>query len=121
MRHQVSMRKLSRTASHRHAMLRNMVTSLLQHEQIETTVAKAKEVRRLAEKFITLGGEDTLHARRQAYSFIKSKEVVQKLFAVLGPRFKARKGGYTRVLRTRVRAGDTAPMAVIQLVTDAAA
>lgn len=119
MRHQVSMRKLGRTASHRTAMLRNMLTSLFEHEQIETTVAKAKELKRLADKYITLSGKDTLHARRQAYSFIRSKEVVQKLFSVIGPRYQGRRGGYTRVLRTRVRAGDAAPMAVIQLVGQA--
>lgn len=116
MRHGCSGRKFGRTSSHRMAMLRNMVTSLLREEQIETTVAKAKDLRREVEKMITLGRKGGLAARRQAYSYVQDKAVVHKLFAEIGPRFKERPGGYTRVIRTGVRHGDAADMAVIQLV-----
>lgn len=116
MRHGVARRKLGRTAAHRKAMLRNLVTSVLRHEQCETTVSKAKEVRREVDKVIALGLRGDLSARRQAYSYIQDKAVVHKLFAELGPRFKARKGGYTRVLKTGVRHGDAADMALVSLV-----
>jgi len=118
MRHQKAFRKFSRSSSHRRALFRNMATSLLQHGRIETTVAKAKDLRRGSEKLITLAGEDTLHRRRQALSYLLSKEVVHNLFAEIGPRFKQRPGGYTRITRTRVRAGDATEMAVIELVTE---
>ena len=118
MRHQKALRKFSRTPAHRRALFRNLATSLLLHEKIETTLAKAKDLRRVAEKLITLGGEDTLHRRRQAYSYLQSKSVVHKLFAEIGPRYKARPGGYTRVVRTGNRAGDAAAMAVIELVQE---
>lgn len=118
MRHKKAFRKFSRTPAHRRAMFRNLATSLLEHGSIITTVHKAKDLRRVVEPFITLGGEDTLHNRRKAYSFLKSKEVVQKLFNEIGPKFKERPGGYTRVVRTISRPGDAAEMAVIQLVQD---
>jgi len=118
MRHQKAFRKFSRSSSHRRALFRNMATSLLQHGKIETTVAKAKDLRRVSEKLITLAGEDTLHRRRQALSYLLSKEVVHNLFSEIGPRFKQRPGGYTRITRTRVRAGDAAEMAVIELVEE---
>ena len=120
MRHKNSGRKLSRTPAHRRALLRNMVTSLIKHERLETTVPKAKELRRVAERFITLGGTDTLAARRRAYAYIFDKAVVHKLFADIGPRYKERPGGYTRVLRSGIRKGDAAEMAVIELVETAA-
>ena len=116
MRHGVSGRKLNRTSSHRKAMFSNMVVSLLDHEQITTTLPKAKELRRIADKMITLGKRGDLHARRQAMSVIKNNEVVGKLFAGLAERYKERKGGYTRVLKAGNRYGDMAPMAVIELV-----
>ena len=99
-------------------MFRNLATSLFEHGKIETTVAKAKDLRRVVEKLITVAGEDTLHRRRQAYGYITSKPVVHKLFAEIGPQFKTRPGGYTRVVRTRRRAGDAAEMAVIELVQE---
>ncbi len=116
MRHRQGGRKLNRTTSHRTMMLRNMVTSLLEHERIETTVAKAKEVRRLAERLITLGKRGDLHARRQALSILTNKKVVQKLFNQIAPRFAEKAGGYTHILRTRTRVGDAAPLAIIELV-----
>ncbi len=116
MRHRKDHRKLSRTASHRKAMLRNLVTSLLDHEQVKTTDAKAKEVRRVAEKMITLGKRGTLHARRQALAVVRTREVTSKLFADLAERFRARPGGYTRIVKLGRRVGDAAPMSVIQLV-----
>jgi large subunit ribosomal protein L17 len=97
-------------------MFRNMATSLLREERIETTVEKAKELRGVVEPLITLAGDDTLHARRQAYSYLLDKKVVQKLFKELGPRFKARPGGYTRIVRTRNRAGDAAELAMMELL-----
>ncbi|MCL4136036.1 UNVERIFIED_CONTAM: hypothetical protein GTU68_059283 [Idotea baltica] len=118
MRHKKAFRKFSRTPAHRRSMFRNLATSLLEHGSIITTVHKAKDLRRVVEPFITLGGEDTLHNRRKAYSFLKSKEVVQKLFNEIGPKFKERPGGYTRVVRTMTRPGDAAEMAVIQLVEE---
>jgi large subunit ribosomal protein L17 len=116
MRHRKAGRKLGRTASHRDAMLRNMVTSLLDQERIVTTVPKAKEARRVAEQMITLGKRGDLHARRQALSYIRSKEIVAKLFDQLGSQYAERQGGYTRIIRTGTRAGDAAPMAILELV-----
>lgn len=116
MRHKVSGRKFSRTAGHRRALLRNMATSLLRYEAYETTVQKAKDLRRVVEKLITLGRKDTLANRKLALSYIIDKQVVHKLFAELGPRYQGRPGGYTRVLRTRTRHGDAAEMAHISLV-----
>jgi large subunit ribosomal protein L17 len=120
MRHRNSGRQLSRNASHRHAMLRNMATSLLQHETIRTTVPKAKELRRVVEPLITLAKVDSLGKRRLAFSRLRDDAVVEKLFTDLGPRFKARAGGYTRILKMEPRPGDSADMALMQLV-DAAA
>ena len=116
MRHRWGRRKLGRPTSHRHAMLRNMVTSLLEHEQIETTDAKAKEVRRVAERMITLGKRGDLHARRMAMRVVRTREVATKLFDELAPRYQARAGGYTRVLKVRRRVGDAAPMSIVELV-----
>jgi len=116
MRHKIVGRKLGRNASHRKAMFRNMVTSLLEHERIVTTVPKAKEVRRVAEKMITLGKRGDLHARRRAMTYIRSKAVVAKLFDDLSEQYADRQGGYTRIIRTGTRSGDAAPMAIIELV-----
>ena len=116
MRHGCAGRQFGRDSSHRKALLRMLVTSLLKNEKIETTVAKAKEIRPLAEKMITLGKRGDLHARRQALSFIHDEAVVQGLFTQIAPRFTARKGGYTRIVATRNRPGDAAPMAVIELI-----
>jgi len=118
MRHQHAFRKFQKSPAHRRAMFRNMATSLLREERCETTVEKAKELRGIVEPLITLAGEDTLEARRQAYSYLLDKAVVQKLFKELGPRFKARPGGYTRVIRTRLRHGDAAALACIELVSE---
>jgi large subunit ribosomal protein L17 len=116
MNHRKSGRKLGRSVSHRKALFRNMVTSLLEHEQIRTTDAKAKELRGIAERMITLGKRGTLHARRQALETIRSKEVTSKLFSELADRYRERPGGYTRVLKLGERPGDAAPMAIIELV-----
>src|SRR5271169_4910002 len=116
MRHRNSGRQLSRNSSHRHAMLRNMATSLLRHETIRTTVPKAKELRRVVEPLITLAKVDSLAKRRLAFSRLRDVSVVEKLFADLGPRFKARAGGYTRILKMEPRPGDSADMALMQLV-----
>ena len=116
MRHRIGARKLNRTSSHRKAMFSNMVVSLLIHEQINTTLPKAKELRRVADKMITLGKRGTLHARRQAFSFMRDDGAVSKLFSALADRYKDRSGGYTRVLKAGYRYGDNAPMAVIELV-----
>ena len=116
MRHGMSGRKLNRTSSHRKAMFSNLVVSLLEHEQITTTLPKANEMRRITEKMITLGKRGDLHARRQALSILKNKEIVGKLFNGLADRYKDRKGGYTRVLKSGNRYGDMAPMAVVELV-----
>ena len=121
MRHRNSGRQLSRNSSHRHAMLRNMATSLLRHETIRTTVPKAKELRRVVEPLITLAKADSLAKRRMAYSRLRDEGVVEKLFTDLGPRFKARAGGYTRILKMEPRPGDSADMALMQLVDSAAA
>jgi large subunit ribosomal protein L17 len=116
MRHGKSGKKLGRTPSHRKAMFRNMVTSLLQHERIVTTAVKAKEISRHAEKMVTLGKRGDLHARRQAVSFIRSDEVVKRVFSEYAQRYANREGGYTRVLKLEPRAGDNAPMALVELV-----
>lgn len=116
MRHGNGYRKFQKSRAHQKAMFRNMATSLFLHERCETTVEKAKELRRIAEKLITLGRKDSLHARRQAYSYIMDKDVVHKLFADIGPRFKTRPGGYTRIVRTRYRKGDAAELALISLL-----
>ncbi len=121
MRHQLSGRQLSRNSPHRHAMLRNMSVSLLRHETIRTTLPKAKELRRVVEPLITLGKSDGEANRRLAFARLRDAEVVEKLFADLGPRFKARPGGYTRILRMNPRPGDSAPMALMQLVEGPAA
>jgi large subunit ribosomal protein L17 len=116
MRHGVAGRKLGVTSSHRLAMFRNMAHALLKHEQITTTLPKAKELRPVAEKLITLGKRGGLHARRQAHAHLRDDVIVQKLFTTLADRYKTRAGGYTRVLRAGVRYGDAASMAVIELV-----
>ncbi len=116
MRHGCAGRQFGRDSSHRKALLRTLVTSLLKNEKIETTVAKAKEIRPLAEKMITLAKRGDLHARRQALQFIHDEDVVSGLFARIAPRFASRNGGYTRIVPTRTRPGDAAPMAVIELV-----
>ena len=116
MRHRHGARKLNRTSAHRKAMFSNMVVSLLTHEQIKTTLPKAKELRRIADKMITLGKRGTLHARRQAFSYLRDDSAIAKLFGVLSERYKERGGGYTRVLKAGFRYGDSAPMAVIELV-----
>ncbi len=116
MRHGNSGRKLNRTASHRKAMFANMAAALIKHEQIVTTLPKAKDLRPVAEKLITLAKRGDLHARRQAISRVRDVEQVGKLFEVLGPRYKERKGGYTRVMKAGFRYGDSAPMAVIEFV-----
>jgi len=116
MRHACTGRQFGRNSGHRKALLRMLVASLLRNEKIETTVAKAKEIQPLAEKMITLAKRGDLHARRQALSFIVDESVVKSLFTAIGPRFAARNGGYTRIVRTRERMGDAASMAVIELV-----
>ncbi len=120
MRHRKGMSKLGRTSAHRKALYRNLVTSLLEHERIETTDAKAKEVRRLADKMITLGKRGTLHARRQALSVIRKREVTAKVFDDLAARFRERPGGYTRVMKLGSRVGDNAPISIVELVEGAA-
>ena len=121
MRHNNNGRKLGRTTSHRLAMLSNMVGSLIEHERITTTLPKAKEARRLAEKVITLGKKNTLHSRRQAFAIVKSETLVKKVFDVLGPRFSARPGGYTRIVKIGARRGDNAEMAIVEFVGGVAA
>jgi len=116
MRHGNSGRKLGRTSSHRKAMFANMAVALLKHEQISTTLPKAKELRPIVEKLITLGKRGDLHARRQAWSVLRDDAVTQKLFDAIAERYKDRKGGYTRVLKSGVRYGDAAAMALIELV-----
>lgn len=116
MNHRKTGRKLGRTVSHRKALLRNMVTSLLEHEQIKTTDAKAKELRGVADRMITLGKRGTLHARRQALETIRSKDVTAKLFSELADRYRERPGGYTRIVKLGQRPGDAAPMSIIELV-----
>lgn len=116
MRHRNSGRNLSRNSSHRKAMFKNMMVSLLRHELIKTTLPKAKELRRFIEPLITLAKEDTLHARRVAYSRLRDKDIVQKLFAEIGPFYKDRPGGYLRILKCDFRNGDNAAMAIVELV-----
>ena len=116
MRHGMSGRKLNRTSSHRKAMFKNMANALIKHEQIITTLPKAKDLRRVVEKLITLGKKDSLHARRLAHAQLRDDGMTKKLFDVLADRYKERNGGYTRVLKAGFRYGDSAPMAVIELV-----
>src|SRR5881398_2535139 len=116
MRHGHGLRKLNRTSEHRLAMLRNMMNSLLQHEVIKTTVPKAKELRRVVEPMITLAKEATLANRRLAFDRLRDRDIVTKLFNELGPRYKARPGGYLRILKFGFRQGDSAPMALVELV-----
>ncbi len=116
MRHRLSGRQLGRNSSHRKAMFRNMVTSLVEHELIKTTLPKAKELRRFAEPLITLAKVDSVANRRLAFARLNSKEAVGKLFSQLGPRYQTRPGGYVRILKCGFRAGDKAPMAYVELV-----
>src|SRR6478672_1723502 len=116
MRHRHGLRKLNRTSSHRLAMLRNMTVSLLKHEAIKTTLPKAKELRRVAEPIITLGKTETLANKRLAFDRLRDRDMVLKLFAELGPRYKSRNGGYLRILKFGFRKGDNAPMAVVELI-----
>jgi large subunit ribosomal protein L17 len=116
MRHRKAGKRLGRTSSHRVAMFRNMVTSLFEHERIITTTDKAKEVRPIAEKLITLAKRGDTHARRQALGYVRSKAIVEKLFTVIKDKFANRNGGYTRILQTGVRRGDAAAMAIFELV-----
>ena len=116
MRHGHGLRKLNRTSSHRLAMLQNMMNSLIEHEAIKTTLPKAKELRRVIEPMITLGKEPSLSNKRLAFNRLRNRENVVKLFAELGPRYKARPGGYTRILKMGYRVGDNAPMALVELV-----
>ncbi len=116
MRHRNSGRKLNRNSTHRRAMFRNMATALLKHEQIKTTLPKAKELRPVVERMITLGKRGSLHSRRQALSYLQDEKIVRKLFDGLAERYENRAGGYTRVLKAGFRYGDSAPMAYIELI-----
>ena len=116
MRHRKTGRRLGRTSSHRKSMYRNMASSLIEHESISTTLPKAKELRKTLEPLITLAKEDGVSQRRRAFDLLRDKQAVGKLFNELGPRFKDRSGGYLRILRKGIRNGDTAPMAIVQLV-----
>jgi large subunit ribosomal protein L17 len=116
MRHRVAHRKLSRTSEHRLSLLRNLASSLIKHERVRTTEAKAKELRPFVEKLVTLGKRDSLHARRRALSILPHKDVVRRLFGEISPRFSERPGGYTRILKLGPRSGDGAPMAFIEFV-----
>jgi len=116
MRHRNSGRQLSRNTSHRKAMFKNMMVSLLKHETIKTTLPKAKELRRFIEPLITMAKEDTIHRRRQAFDALRDRDIVLKLFTDIGPFFKTRPGGYLRILKYNFRKGDNAPMAIVQLV-----
>lgn len=118
MRHRKSGAKLNRTSSHRKAMFRNMVTSLFKHSSIKTTEAKAKELRKLADKMVTLAKRGDLHARRQAFSIIREKDVVHQLFNEAASKFSSRQGGYTRITKLGLRSGDAAPMTTIELICD---
>ncbi len=118
MYHGKSGRKLGRTSSHKEAMLRNMVTSVIKHERIRTTDAKAKELRKLAEKMITLGKKGSLHARRQALAVIRDKETVGKLFGEMTERYRNRAGGYTRIVKAGYRYGDNAPVSILEFIND---
>ncbi len=117
MRHRVAGRKLSRHTQHRNLMFRNMLVSLLQHERIETTLAKGKELRRWADKIITLSKKGTLHARRQAFALLRDEGIVKKLFEEITPRMKDREGGYTRIYKMGWRQGDGAPLSLVELTT----
>ena len=117
MRHRVAGRKLSRHSQHRSLMFRNMLVSLIEHERLKTTLAKAKELRKVAEKIVTLGKKDSLHARRRAFALLRNEDIVKKLFAEIVPRFKDRQGGYTRIYKLGWRAGDAAPLSLIEWVT----
>ncbi len=119
MRHLKSGRKLSRSSSHRRALIRNLITSLLRDEKIQTTDPKAKELRRWADRVITLGKQGNLHARRQALGIVQDKAVVRKLFDSIAPRFKDRPGGYTRIVKIGIRHGDAAPISLVELVSGA--
>ncbi len=121
MRHQNTGRQLSRNSSHRAALMRNLTAALLRYETIRTTVPKAKELRRVVEPIITLGKSDSQAARRRAFAKLRDEALVEKLFTDIGPRFAARSGGYTRILKMEERPGDSAPMALMQLVDKAAA
>jgi large subunit ribosomal protein L17 len=116
MRHRLGLRKLNRTSSHRLAMLRNMTVSLLRHEVIKTTLPKAKELRRVAEPILTLGKNPSLANRRLAFARLRDRDIVTKLFDELGPRYAARNGGYSRILKFGFRKGDNAPMALVELL-----
>lgn len=116
MRHRLGLRKLNRTSSHRLAMLRNMTVSLLRHEVIKTTLPKAKELRRVAEPILTLGKKPSLANRRLAFARLRDRDIVTKLFDELGPRYAARNGGYSRILKSGFRKGDNAPMALVELM-----
>jgi len=116
MRHRKSGRQLNRNSSHRKAMFKNMIVSLFEHELIKTTLPKAKELRRFAEPLITLSKKDSVSARRMAFAKLRDKAIVAKLFAELGPRYQERPGGYLRILKCGFRAGDSAPMAYVELV-----
>jgi len=118
MRHRVDGRKFDRNTGHRVAMFRNLVTDLLKYEQIQTTEQKAKEIRGMAERIITLGKDGTLHARRRALCFVANRDVVDRVFTVYGPRFATRPGGYTRIVKLGPRLGDGASMAIIELLRD---
>lgn len=116
MRHHKAYRKLGRRSDHRKAMLKNLTISLLDKERIETTITRAKELRKFAERMITLGKKGSLHDRRRAFAFLRSEEVVFKLFSDIAKRYEDRNGGYTRIMKTAVRRGDSAEMAIIELV-----
>jgi large subunit ribosomal protein L17 len=116
MRHRMNGRKLNRPSDHRKALFANLALSLIKHEQIETTVPKAKDLRPIVERLVTLGKRGNLHARRQAIAFLRDASVADKLFSTLGPRYRNRNGGYTRVLKAGFRYGDASPMAVIEFV-----
>jgi large subunit ribosomal protein L17 len=118
MRHRVAGRKFSRHSQHRKLMFRNMLVSLLEHERIRTTLFKAKELRSIADKMITLGKKGSLHARRRAFALLRNETIVKKLFDEIAPRFKERAGGYTRIYRLGWRPGDNAPLSLIELVTE---
>ena len=116
MRHQVAGVKLGRSPAHRRALFRNLVTALLQHESVRTTDAKAKELKRWGDRMITLGKQGTLHARRRAAALVHGRSIVKKLFDELAPRYQSRQGGYTRVTKLGLRAGDAAPVSIVELV-----
>ena len=118
MRHQKAGRKLGRTSSHRKAMFRNMLTSLFEHEKIETTDAKAKELRKIAEKIVTLGEKGDLHSRRQVLRVISAKKIAKNLFDQIAPRYQSRNGGYTRIFKVGRRHGDNAPLSLIELIPE---